>query len=97
MLVVVALAYGTVGYVAIEKWPLLDAPYMTITTIATVSYGEVRPLSDVGRLLAGAKTLKVGSRRARKVINRVLAEGVRRGLFVVDENWTAAWAVPSTK
>ncbi len=43
---------------------------------------------------AGAKALKMGPHRARKVVNRVLADGVRRGLFVVDETWSSAWAKP---
>jgi voltage-gated potassium channel len=41
---------GTVGYVAIEGWPLLDALYMTVTTISTVGFMEVHALSQMGRL-----------------------------------------------
>ncbi len=44
------LAIGTVGYIAIEGWPLSDALFMTATTITTVGFGEVRPLSERGRL-----------------------------------------------
>jgi voltage-gated potassium channel len=43
---------GTAGFVAIERWPLLDAFYMTITTISTVGYGEIHPLSNGGRVFA---------------------------------------------
>ncbi len=43
---------GTVGFVLIEGWSLLDAFYMTIITISTVGYGEVFPLSSAGRLFA---------------------------------------------
>lgn len=35
---------------AIEGWPLLDAVYMTVTTLATVGYGEIHPLSPTGRI-----------------------------------------------
>ncbi len=41
---------GIVGYVLIEGWSFLDALFMTITTITTVGYNEVHPLSDAGRV-----------------------------------------------
>src|SRR5438105_8996254 len=41
---------GTIGYRFICGYPIVDAFYMTIITIATVGYGEVYPLSEVGRL-----------------------------------------------
>ena len=41
---------GTVGFMLIEGYPLLDAIYMTIITISTVGYGEVRELSDLGHV-----------------------------------------------
>jgi voltage-gated potassium channel len=44
-----ALVYGTAGYVLIEHFSLLDAAYMTVTTLVTVGYGEVHPLSAAGR------------------------------------------------
>ena len=44
------IACGTVGYMAIEGWNLLDSLYMTIITLATVGYGEVHKLSDIGHI-----------------------------------------------
>lgn len=41
---------GTAGYMIIEGWNALDALFMTITTISTVGYGEVHPLSTLGRI-----------------------------------------------
>lgn len=41
---------GTAGYMLIEGWPLLDSLYMTITTMATVGFGEVHPLSNAARV-----------------------------------------------
>lgn len=41
---------GTVGYRLIEGWKWLDALYMTVITIATIGFGEIHPLSDVGRV-----------------------------------------------
>jgi voltage-gated potassium channel len=43
---------GTIGYELIEGWSLLDAVYMTITTITTVGFREVHPLSDAGRIFS---------------------------------------------
>jgi voltage-gated potassium channel len=40
---------GTLGYHAIEGWPLFDGLYMTIITLTTIGYGEVHPLSEPGR------------------------------------------------
>jgi voltage-gated potassium channel len=48
-LLVTVLAGGTAGYMVIEGWNAWDAFYMTVTTVATVGYGEVHPLSVAGR------------------------------------------------
>lgn len=45
---------GTVGYMIIEGWSFNEALYMTIITISTVGYGEVRPLSGGGRAFTAA-------------------------------------------
>src|SRR3984957_90222 len=44
------LAFGTAGFVLIDHYPLFDAFYMTLTTVTTVGYGEIRPLSHAGRI-----------------------------------------------
>jgi len=41
---------GTTGYMVIEGWDLLDAVYMTVTTLSTVGYGEVHKMSAIGRV-----------------------------------------------
>lgn len=44
------LVFGTLGYRWIEQWSWHDALFMTVTTISTVGYGEVRPLSPIGEV-----------------------------------------------
>ncbi len=44
------ISVGTAGYMAISDFPFIDALYMTIITLTTVGYGEVRPLETGGRL-----------------------------------------------
>ena len=44
------LLFGVTGYMSIEGWSFLDALYMTVTTVTTVGFREVQPLSDGGRV-----------------------------------------------
>ena len=48
-LALLVLGGGTAGYMLIEGWSLHDALFMTVTTVTTVGYGEVHPLSYNGR------------------------------------------------
>jgi voltage-gated potassium channel len=41
---------GTAGFHYIEGWVWFDSFYMTLTTMATVGYGEIHPLSHAGRI-----------------------------------------------
>ena len=41
---------GTAGYMVLEGWSFLDALYMTIITLTTVGFREVRELDDSGRI-----------------------------------------------
>ncbi len=49
MLLVVVVVGGTAGYVLIEGWSVWDALYMTVTTVATVGFREVHPLTPAGQ------------------------------------------------
>lgn len=44
------LASGTSGFHFIEGWSWFDGFYMTLTTMTTIGYGEVHPLSHIGRV-----------------------------------------------
>ncbi len=46
----VLLAGGTLGYIGIERMSFLDALFMTVITLSSVGYGEVKPLDAVGEI-----------------------------------------------
>src|SRR5262245_1266294 len=48
--ILLVLAFGTTGFVLVEHWSVFDAFYMTLTTITTVGYSEVHPLTHAGRV-----------------------------------------------
>jgi voltage-gated potassium channel len=48
-LLLALLFTGTAGFHIIEGWNWFDGFYMSLTTMATVGYGEIHPLSTAGR------------------------------------------------
>ncbi len=44
------VGFSVTGYIALEHYSLIDAVYMTVITLTTVGFGEVRPLSPLGRV-----------------------------------------------
>ncbi len=44
-----AIAVGTFGYMIIEDFTFSEGFYMSVITLTTVGFGEVKPLSGVGR------------------------------------------------
>jgi len=50
ILTVLIMLIGTLGYMAIDGFPLMDAIYQTGITFTTVGFGEIRPISDMGRI-----------------------------------------------
>ncbi|HSN60617.1 MAG TPA: potassium channel protein [Ferruginibacter sp.] len=50
LLLLAIVFIGTVGYILIEDYNFLEALYMTIITVASVGFNEVRPLSEPGRI-----------------------------------------------
>ncbi len=47
---ILIILFGTIGYVLLEDYTPLEALYMTVITLTTVGFGEVRPLDNVGRI-----------------------------------------------
>jgi voltage-gated potassium channel len=66
VLLLLVMAAGTAGYHFIEGWPWFDGFYMVVTTLTTIGYQEVHPLSHAGRvfnifvILAGVSLLLLG-------------------------------------
>jgi hypothetical protein len=43
------LGVGTLVYSVLEGWSLLDALYFCVVTLATVGYGDLHPVTDLGK------------------------------------------------
>lgn len=83
LMVVGLLAFGTAGYVWLEGWNVVDALFMTVITLTTVGFSEVKPLSTTGRLFTIALILLgVGT----------LAYGLRiLGEFILERDYLRQW------
>ena len=46
--VIGVVIFGSVGYVFVEGYSWVEALYMTVITVSTVGFGEVRELSEEG-------------------------------------------------
>ena len=57
--VVVAIAFGALGFYLIEGWSILDSLYVAAQTVTTVGYGDIYPVTPVGRII-GVFTMVVG-------------------------------------
>ncbi len=76
----VLLGGGTTGYVLLEDYSIADGLYMTIITITTVGFGEVKQLSSVGRfftsilILIGFVSLAfIGREIVETILNKLLS------------------------
>lgn len=50
LLTLMLLSIGTTGYMYIENYAFVDALYMTVITLSTVGFSEVKPLAQTGRI-----------------------------------------------
>ncbi len=51
------LFFGTIGYMVIDDFSLVNAFYMTVITVSTVGFGEVQNLSDAGKMFTSVLIL----------------------------------------
>jgi len=79
ILTVLIMLIGTIGYMAIENYPLMDAIYQTGITFTTVGFGEQRPLSDMGRIFT--ITLIIFGFVVFSIAVGIIAEVVKKGEF----------------
>jgi voltage-gated potassium channel len=77
------MVIGVVGYIVFEGWSFTDALYMTVITVTTVGYREVRPLDTTGQLwtmvllITGVGTLFYAAVSSVELV----VEGAIRGYF----------------
>ncbi len=77
------LAFGTVGYHVIEDMAFFEAFYMTIITVSTVGFSEIKQFSEAGRVITiivivtgiGAGTYILGQ------LTKAFVEGELRAIF----------------
>jgi voltage-gated potassium channel len=75
--------FGVLGYMVLEGWSFTDALYMTVITLTTVGYREVRPLDTTGQLwtmvllITGVGTLFYAAVSSVELV----VEGAIRGYF----------------
>ena len=83
LVVAVVIMTGTLGYTAVEGWPLFDSFYMTIITLSTIGYGEVYHLDTAGRVFTVFLIfIGVGTAAfAIKTATKLMLEGELRQLF----------------
>ncbi len=66
LLLLIVVGIGTTGFHYLEGWPWFDGFYMVVTTLTTIGYQEVHPLSHTGRIfnvfviLSGVSLLLLG-------------------------------------
>ena len=79
----VIIVVGVAGYMVFEGWSFTDALYMTVITLTTVGYREVRPLDTTGQLWTMALLVTgVGTLFYAAVSSvELVVEGTIRGYF----------------
>ncbi len=79
VLTVFIMLIGTMGYMIIDDFPLMDAIYQTGITFTTVGFGEIKPISDMGRIFT--ITLIIFGFIVFSIAVGIIAEVVKKGEF----------------
>ena len=79
VLTVLIMLIGTIGYMLIDNFPLMDAIYQTGITFTTVGFGEIQPISDMGRIFT--ITLIIFGFIVFSIAVGIIAEVVKKGEF----------------
>jgi len=79
VLTVLTMLIGTMGYMLIDNFPLMDAIYQTGITFTTVGFGEIHPISDIGRIFT--ITLIIFGFIVFSIAIGIIAEVVKKGEF----------------
>jgi len=79
VLTVFIMLIGTIGYMVIDGFPLMDAIYQTGITFTTVGFGEIQPISDMGRIFT--ITLIIFGFIVFSIAVGIIAEVVKKGEF----------------
>jgi len=79
ILTVLIMLIGTMGYMIIDNFPLMDAIYQTGITFTTVGFGEIQPISDIGRIFT--ITLIIFGFVVFSIAVGIIAEVVKKGEF----------------
>ena len=79
ILTVLIMLLGTMGYMIIDNYPLMDAIYQTGITFTTVGFGETLPISNAGRIFT--ITLIIFGFVVFSIAVGIIAEVVKTGDF----------------
>jgi len=79
ILTVLIMLIGTLGYMVIDDFTLMNAIYQTGITFTTVGYGEIQPISDMGRIFT--ITLIIFGFVVFSIAVGIIAEVVKKGEF----------------
>lgn len=83
VILAVIIVMGTFGFAVIEDMSLIDSLYMTVITMSTVGFGEIRPLHQEGRVFVIfiiILSLTAGTIAA-SAIGQVIIEGQLRSVL----------------
>lgn len=80
ILTVLTMLLGSIGYMLIDDFPLMDAIYQTGITFTTVGFGEIRPISDAGRIFT--ITLIIFGFIVFSIAVGIIAEVINKGEFI---------------